>query len=126
MQTINEVDLEDYVRGVIPAEMPSSWPTQALEAQAVAARTYATAVGAASPTFDVYSDTRSQVYGGVSAQTPSGDAAEAATRGEVVDYAGQPATDLFLLELRRLHGERPERIPRAGPRGLADRRSRPL
>ena len=95
VQTINEVDLEDYVRGVIPAEMPSSWPMQALEAQAVAARTYAIAVGAASPTFDVYSDTRSQVYGGVTAQTPSGDAAEAATRGEVVDYAGQPATTYF-------------------------------
>ena len=40
-------------------------------------------------------DTRSQVYGGVAAQTPSGDAAEAATRGEVVDYAGQPATTYF-------------------------------
>ncbi len=95
VQTINQVDLEDYVRGVIPAEMPSSWPMQALDAQAVAARTYAIAVGAASPTFDVYSDTRSQVYGGVTAQTPSGDAAEAATRGEVVDYAGQPATTYF-------------------------------
>ena len=95
VQTINEVDLEDYIRGVIPAEMPSTWPMQALEAQAVAARTYAIAVGAASPTFDVYPDTRSQVYGGVAAETPSGDAAEAATTGEVVDYAGQPATTYF-------------------------------
>jgi len=95
VQTINAVDLEDYVRGVIPAEMPSTWPSQALEAQAVAARTYAIAVGAASQAFDVYSDTRSQEYGGVAAETPTGDAAEAATRGQVVDYAGQPVTTYF-------------------------------
>ena len=95
VQTVNAVDLEDYVRGVIPAEMPSSWPAQALEAQAVAARTFVTAVPAASPEFDVYSDTRSQVYGGVSAQTPTGDTAEAATRGQVVDYAGRPALTYF-------------------------------
>ena len=39
--TVNAVGLDDYVRGVVTAEMPASWPQQALDAQAVAARTYA-------------------------------------------------------------------------------------
>jgi len=95
VQTINAVDIEDYVRGVVPSEMPSTWPSQALEAQAVAARTYVIASAAVNPLFDVYDDTRSQVYRGVGAETPTGNAAESATRGQVVDYAGQPVTTYF-------------------------------
>ncbi len=95
VQTVNALGIEDYVRGVIGAEMPASWPAAALEAQAVAARTYALATGPVNPNYDVYSDTRSQEYGGVSAETPSTDAAEAATSGQVVDYAGSPAVTYF-------------------------------
>ena len=79
VETVNAVGLDDYVRGVVAAEMPASWAPQALEAQAVAARTYAitTTVGAAD--YDLYDDTRSQMYGGVGAETPATDGAVAAT-----------------------------------------------
>ncbi len=66
-----KVPLERYVRGVVSAEMPSSWPLAALEAQAVASRTYALTAHAGGSRFDVYSDTRSQVYRGVAAETSS-------------------------------------------------------
>jgi stage II sporulation protein D len=95
VQTINAVGLDDYVRGVVAAEMPSSWSTQALEAQAVAARTYAITTDAGGSAFDQYSDTRSQVYDGVRAETPSTDAAVAATRGQVVTDLGYPVTTYF-------------------------------
>lgn len=95
VQTVNALDIEDYVRGVVAAEMPASWPAQALRAQAVAARTYALTSGAAGATFDVYSDTRSQMYGGVAAETPATDAAVTATRGQVVTYQGVPVVTYF-------------------------------
>ncbi len=95
VMTVNSLGLDDYVQGVVPAEMPSTWPHQALDAQAVAARTYAISDGAINADFDVYDNTRSQMYGGVKAETPSGDAAVAATRGQVVEYDGRPATTFF-------------------------------
>jgi SpoIID/LytB domain protein len=93
--TVRQVALEDYVRGVVAAEMPSSWPLAALEAQAVASRTYALTAHAGGSRFDVYADTRSQVYRGAAAYTPESDAAVAATAGQVVSYAGSPAITYF-------------------------------
>ncbi len=95
VQTVNAVDLEDYVRGVIAAEMPARWPLAALEAQAVVARTYAITAAVAGNGYELYSDTRSQVYGGVAAETPQTDAAVAATSGQIVTYDGNPATTYF-------------------------------
>jgi stage II sporulation protein D len=97
IDVVDAVALEDYVRGVVPRESPSSWPAAALQAQAVAARTYAvtTSGGAASRGFDQYPDQRSQVYGGVTAETPSTDAAVASTSGQVVTYDGQPVVTYF-------------------------------
>jgi stage II sporulation protein D len=92
---VNALDLEDYVRGVVSGESPSAWPTEALKAQAVAARTYAMTTDAGGTTFDQYADTRSQVYRGVAAETPSTDAAVAATKGQVVTFGGQPVTTYF-------------------------------
>jgi stage II sporulation protein D len=92
---VNALGLEDYVRGVVSAESPSAWPTEALKAQAVAARTYAITSHAGGGVFDQYADTRSQVYRGVAAETPSTDAAVLATKGEVVTYGGQPVTTYF-------------------------------
>src|SRR5207247_2378135 len=89
---LNQLGLDDYVRGVIAGEMPSSWAPAALQAQAIAARTYAITAGGG--TF-LYPDTRSQVYRGVAAETPSTDAAVVATRGRTVDYAGQPVVTYF-------------------------------
>src|SRR4051795_7656120 len=74
----NDVALEDYLLGVVAGEMPASWPAQALAAQAVAARSYALTHRGASGAFDVYADTRSQVYRGI---TGEDEAASAAVRG---------------------------------------------
>ena len=95
VQTVNVVALDDYVRGVVTSEMPSTWSAQALEAQAVAARTFALTGGVAGNGFELYDDTRSQVYGGVGAETASGAAAVAATRGQIVTYDGAPAITYF-------------------------------
>ena len=95
LNVVNAVNLEDYVRGVVARESPSSWPAEALKAQAIAARTYAITTSKNGAGFDHYPDTRSQVYGGVSAETPTTDAAVAATRSEVVTYRGRPVTTYF-------------------------------
>ena len=95
VETINALALDDYVRGVISREMPASWSAEALKAQAVAARTYAITTNRGGAAFDQYADTRSQVYGGVAAETSSTDAAVAVTRGQVVTYDGTPAVTYF-------------------------------
>jgi stage II sporulation protein D len=95
VMTVNAVGLDDYVRGVVSAEMPSDWPAQALAAQAVAARTYAVTSKPTGADFDVYDNTRSQMYEGVNGETSAGDAAVAATSGEVVEYAGVPVVTYF-------------------------------
>jgi stage II sporulation protein D len=86
--------LEDYLQGVVPAESPASWPAAALQAQAIAARTYAITT-ARGGDFDQFADTRSQVYGGVSVETAATNQAVAATRGQVVTYQGQPVVTYF-------------------------------
>ncbi len=95
VQTVNALGLDDYVRGVISEEMPAGWSVQALDAQAIAARTYAITTTGGGNGFDLYPDTRSQMYGGVKAETPSTDAAVAATGGQIVTYDGQPAVTYF-------------------------------
>ncbi|HEV2981738.1 MAG TPA: SpoIID/LytB domain-containing protein [Solirubrobacteraceae bacterium] len=92
---VHRMSLETYVRGVVSAEMPAGWPAAALEAQAVASRTYALTAHAGGSRFDVYSDTRSQAYRGKAAYTTQTDAAVAATAGQIVTYAGQPAITYF-------------------------------
>jgi stage II sporulation protein D len=95
MSAINAVSLEDYLRGVVPGEMPASWPAQALRAQAVAARTYAIATRKDGDGFDQYADTRSQVYTGIAGERPTTDAAVAATRGEVVVHGRDPIVTYY-------------------------------
>ncbi len=95
LDAINVVELEDYVRGVVAKESPASWPIEALKAQAVAARSYAISTAAHSGTFDVFDDTRSQVYDGVGAQTTKTDQAVAATHLQVVLYGGKVAQTFF-------------------------------
>src|SRR3954449_1808669 len=95
VSVVNAVSLEDYLQGVVPAESPSSWPAAALQAQAIAARTYAITTARGGDDFDQYADTRSQVYGGVSVETPASNQAVASTRGQVVTYQGQPVVTYF-------------------------------
>ena len=95
LQAINVVGIEDYVRGVISRESPSSWPLEALKAQAVAARSYALSTATRSGTFNLYDDTRSQVYAGVGAETARTDQAVSATALQVVLYGGRVAQTFF-------------------------------
>ncbi len=93
--TVNVVGLDDYVQGVVAAEMPSTWSAQALDAQAVAARTYAITTDVSGGFYNLYPDTRSQMYRGVAAETAATDAAVAATSGQIVTYNGAPAVTYF-------------------------------
>jgi stage II sporulation protein D len=108
---VHKIALETYVRGVISAEVSSSWPLAALEAQAVASRTYALTAHAGGSKFDVYADTRSQVYRGVAAQTPQTDAAVRDTAAQIVTYEGRPAITYFFAS----SGGRTENVENAFP-----------
>ena len=95
--TVNRLSLENYVAGVVPREMPSTWLPAALRVQAVAARTYAAyeIANRTDPRFGLCDDATCQVYGGLSAEMPSTDKATQATAGEVLTYHGQPAFAQF-------------------------------
>jgi stage II sporulation protein D len=95
LAVVNAVDLEDYVRGVIGDEMPHRWPLAALEAQAVAARSYALATLHPRRRFDLFADDRSQVYGGMGAETPGTVYAATQTEGKILTYGGRVATTYF-------------------------------
>ncbi len=96
LTAINEVDLEQYLYGVIKGEIDPRWPPEAVKAQAVAARTLA--LDALSPSSAKYASegyalratTDSQVYLGVQGEDPAGIAAVDATRGLIMTYGGQP------------------------------------
>ena len=92
---VNRVQLENYIRGVVPLESPASWPIEALKAQAVAARSYALGTNSGNPVFDHYDTTASQVYGGYSAEQPRSNRAVARTRGEVLRYNGKVIVAYF-------------------------------
>src|SRR3954451_10722643 len=78
LQVVDVLGLEAYLKGVVPAEMPSAWSSEALKAQAVAARSYALASLAKGKDYDLYGYTRSQVYGGLDAElTATNDAVDA-------------------------------------------------
>jgi stage II sporulation protein D len=97
LTVINDVDLEEYVYGVVRSEMDPRWPPEALRAQAVAARTLAmySAGRFAAEGYDVRATTDSQVYGGVAAEDARTTAAVDATRGVFVLYGGRAAFAAF-------------------------------
>lgn len=88
VRVLNVVDLESYLRGVVPAEMMPSWPREALRAQAVAARTYTLAYLDPEGAYDVCATDECQVYRGRDAEHPATDAAVADTAGQVLTYGG--------------------------------------
>ena len=94
---INYVDLENYLYGVIPAEMPASWEKEALKAQAVAARTY-TIKNINKHSGDGYNlcdQTHCQVYGGMNAEKAATNQALNETKGIVATYNGKPIDALY-------------------------------
>ena len=92
---VNDVGLERYLYGVVPAEMPAGWPVEALRAQAVVARSYALTGRRPSEPFDVYADTRSQAYRGVTGETTRTTDAVRATRATVLIAGTSIARTLF-------------------------------
>ena len=126
LNAINAVGMESYLLGVVPGESPASWPPAALQAQAVAARSYALASNVNGKGFEQYADTRSQVYRGYLAEAPSTNAAVAATDGEVVTYGGEVATTFF-FSTSGGYTENVENVFTGGsPRALAEGREGPL
>ena len=100
---VNHVWLEHYLYGVVPAEMPASWPTEALRAQAVVARSYALASLRRGAPYDVFADVRSQVYRGLLGEVDATTDAVRATNARVVTVRGPGRADVLLLHLGRPH-----------------------
>jgi len=94
---INTLSLEDYLKGVVASEMPSSWHIEALKAQSVAARSFAlTSMGKFSDHgFNVDDTTSSQVYKGVRAETAATNRAVDETAGKVAMYGGKIVQTYF-------------------------------
>jgi stage II sporulation protein D len=95
VSVINGVTLDTYLRGVVPSESPSHWPMAALEAQAVAARSYAVYELRPSSWYDLLPTTADQVYGGVRAERPRSDHAVYATLGQVLTWNGHVARTYY-------------------------------
>jgi stage II sporulation protein D len=94
---INSVELEEYLQSVVPSEVPSTWPEEALKAQAVCARTYVIRemLNKASQPFDVSKTTSSQVYSGMDKENPRTTKAVEETKGTILVYDGEPIEAFF-------------------------------
>ena len=99
LRAIDWVELESYLRGVVPSELgPEVWPQlEALKAQAVAARTYALANASQfdEDGYDICATPRCQAYGGAAAEHPLSDRAVNETKGEIVSWQGKPIDALY-------------------------------
>jgi stage II sporulation protein D len=95
LDVVNDVRMEFYVRGVVPWEMPYRWHLGALAAQAVAARSFALTELGSRGTFDLYPDTRDQMYGGVRAETTRTNRAVARTARQVLVWNGAVARTYY-------------------------------
>jgi stage II sporulation protein D len=95
LNVVNALAIEQYAKGVMPNEVPPSWPMEELKAHAVAVRSIAITGDVGGNGFDLYSDTRSQVYEGLESEYDRTNDAVAATRGQVVTYQGEVAQTLY-------------------------------
>lgn len=97
LTAVNIVPVDDYLRSVVPEEMPVDWPAEAIKAQSVAARSFALASRGrhASEGYDLCTTMHCQLYTGTAAEKSASNAAIKATRGEVLTYGGKPIEALF-------------------------------
>ncbi|MFZ5816274.1 MAG: SpoIID/LytB domain-containing protein [Bacillota bacterium] len=97
LSVVNYLNLEEYLLGVVPREMSSSWPLEAIKAQAVAARTYAVANMGKQRAhgFDLMPNTADQAYGGVAVETARATQAVTETRGQILTYNGRPVAAYY-------------------------------
>jgi stage II sporulation protein D len=93
---VDVLPIEDYLKGVVPAEMPPYWGVEALKAQAIAARTYALRKISGSGDFDLEGNQFDQAYSGLTEQVKASNDAVDATRGQVVTYNGQLLSALYM------------------------------
>lgn len=97
LTAVNIVPVDDYLLSVVPEEMPTDWPAEALKAQSVAARSFALKSRGrhAAEGYDLCTTTHCQLYKGIASEKTASTAAVRATRGEVLTYGGQPIEALF-------------------------------
>lgn len=95
LNAVNRLGIDEYVKGVVANEVPSTWPADTLRAQAVVARSYALSTTVDGDGFDLYDDTRSQVYNGKDTETKPTNRAVKATGGEVVKDGGKVAVTYY-------------------------------
>ena len=96
LRTVNEVDIEQYLRGVVPVEVVHDWPLEALRAQAMAARTFAAnRLSRGGVDWDVDDTPFSQVYMGANAEEPETDLAVFTTAGQVITHDDAPINALY-------------------------------
>jgi stage II sporulation protein D len=95
LNVINALNVNNYVRGSVPAEVPPEWPMATLRTFAVAARSIALSTDVEGNGFALYSDTRTQNYGGVAVESPRTDNAVRTTRNQVVTYHGEVAQTTY-------------------------------
>jgi stage II sporulation protein D len=95
ISVINSLELDDYVRGVVPSESPARWPLAELKAQAVAARSYAIFERKPDEHYDLVPDARNQVYGGMAAEHPRSNKAVKKTEGQILTYHGEVARTYY-------------------------------
>ncbi len=89
LNVVNVLNVNNYARGSVPAEVPPEWPMATLRAFAVASRSIALSTDVGGDGFDLYPDTRTQVYGGVAVEDARTDAAVQSTRGQVATFGGE-------------------------------------
>ncbi len=95
MLLINKLDIEDYLRGVLPGEVPASFPYDVLRAQAILARTYTLSRLGSDPDYDLCDTSACQVYLGKDAETSKHDRAVAATKGRILAYHNKPIAAVY-------------------------------
>ena len=95
IQAVNQLGIETYLPSVVGSEMPAKWPLAALQAQAVAARTYALRQRVGKGDFDVKATVSSQVYKGIESETPRTRQAVATTRSLVLVHNGRLINAVF-------------------------------
>ena len=94
---INEIDIERYLQGVVPAEMPPDWEMEALKVQAVISRTYALyqRESRKGKEYDLVNTILGQVYKGESVEDSRASVAIAQTKGQILSYDGGLALTFF-------------------------------
>lgn len=95
LNTVNILSMDEYLYGVVPAEVHSHWPDEALKAQAVAARTYASYHYGKHSGYDLCDTTHCQFYSGYNREETSTNNAVDSTSGVMAYYGGKPINSVY-------------------------------